>query len=186
MLFCNARYRTVPAPVLWTLEFIFLFMHAARMCLSYLQGAGLTSSSLRQQKTALPVRALCSSDSEKDGRMSDNPLEDTPEREARIRTRAYHLWEADGCPHGQDAEYWERARELVGMEASPDAALLPNPATLGGPDRVTVEEASIQENLGEFPDRLADQGEWRQFPMTKHELHEWEEGKTQPLRNDAP
>lgn len=118
--------------------------------------------------------------------MSDNPLEDTPEREARIRTRACHLWEADGRPHGRDEEYWERARELVGMETHPDAALLPNPATLGEPDRVTVEEASIQENLGEFPDRLADQGEWRQFPMAKNELHEWEEGKTQLLRNDTP
>ena len=119
--------------------------------------------------------------------MSDNPLEDTPERTARIRTRAYHLWEADGRPVGRDAEYWERARELDGMETHPDAAQLPNPMTdEQGPHLVVVEEASIQENLGEFPDRLADQGEWRQFPMTKHELREWEEGKTQPLRNDTP
>ena len=118
--------------------------------------------------------------------MSDNPLEDTPEQQDRIRHRAYHLWEADGCPHGRADEFWERARELVGMEQHPDAALLPNPMTEGGPEHVTVEEASIQENLGEFPDRLADQGEWRQFPMTKDEVHQWEEGKTQPLRNDTP
>ena len=39
---------------------------------------------------------------------------------------------------------------------------LPNPASLPGadPDRVQiVEEAFIQENLGEFPDRSSDQGE---------------------------
>jgi hypothetical protein len=50
--------------------------------------------------------------------MSNNPLEDDPARDARIREVAYHLWEADGCPHHRDLEYWERARELVGMEES--------------------------------------------------------------------
>lgn len=30
--------------------------------------------------------------------MSDNPLEDNQEREARIRTRAYLLWEQAGNP----------------------------------------------------------------------------------------
>ena len=34
--------------------------------------------------------------------MSDNPLQPNPEREARIRERAYHLWEADGRPHGRE------------------------------------------------------------------------------------
>ncbi len=119
--------------------------------------------------------------------MSDNPLKDSPEREARIRTRAYHLWEADGCPHGRDAEYWERARELVGMEESAGAGLLPNPATLH--ERipgVTVEEASIQENYGETPGRLTDQGDWRQTPMTKEELRAYERGETQPTHGDTP
>jgi hypothetical protein len=119
--------------------------------------------------------------------MSDNPLEDTPEREARIREKAYELWEADGGPHGRDKDYWERARELVGIEESGDAGLLPNPMTQNEPiPGVTVEEAAIQENYGEFPDRLTDQGEWRQTPMTKDELREFEEGKTQPTRGDAP
>ncbi len=100
--------------------------------------------------------------------MSDNPLDDSNEdRQQRIRARAYHLWEADGGPHGQELEYWERARELVGMEESAHAAELPNPASLPGadPDRVgIVEEAFIQENLGEFPDRLSDQGERKLTP----------------------
>ena len=90
--------------------------------------------------------------------MSDNPLEDTPESQERIRHRAYHLWEADGRPAGRDTEYWERARELIGMEDSPGAGLV-------SPDAPEfVEEASIQQNLGEFPDRLSDQGEHPQIP----------------------
>ena len=51
--------------------------------------------------------------------MSDNPLESNPERDARIRERAYHLWEADGRPHGREKEYWERAEDLIGMEDHP-------------------------------------------------------------------
>jgi hypothetical protein len=119
--------------------------------------------------------------------MSDNPLQDTPEREQRIRERAYHLWEDDGCPAGREQEFWERARELIGMEDSAGAALLPNPMTqqerIPG---VTVEEASIQENLGEFPDRLADQGDWRPTPMTKDQRRDHAEGKLQPTHGDAP
>ncbi len=103
--------------------------------------------------------------------MADNPLIDTPEREQRIRERAYHLWQADGCPDGRDMDYWERARELVAIEESAGAGLLPNPMThplmaTGEPEG--VEEAEIQENLGEFPDRLTDQGEWQQSPEARH------------------
>jgi hypothetical protein len=100
--------------------------------------------------------------------MSDNPLEDTPEREARIRKRAYLLWEADGCPNGREDEFWERARELVGMEESRGAGLLPNPATLD--ERlpgVTVDEAALQDNLGEFPSLMTDQGDRMQTPAAR-------------------
>jgi hypothetical protein len=118
--------------------------------------------------------------------MSDNPLEMTPEREQRIRERAYHLWEADGRPHGREDEYWERAEELIGLEESAGAGLLPNPMGHERIPGVTVEEAEIQENYGEFPDRFADQGEWRQTPMTHEELREEEAGRHQPTRGDAP
>lgn len=101
--------------------------------------------------------------------MATNPLEDDPKRDARIRERAYLLWEADGRPNGGDLEYWERARELIGMEDNADAGLLPNPEThqplSGLPEG--VEEASIQENLGEFPDRLSDQGEHPSTPEAR-------------------
>ncbi len=97
-----------------------------------------------------------------------NPLSPDPGREHRVRERAYHLWEAEGRPHGRDVEYWERARELVGMEESAGSGLLPNPATSPDSPRETgIEEASIQENLGEFPDRFADQGEKTATPKAK-------------------
>jgi hypothetical protein len=100
--------------------------------------------------------------------MPKNPLEIDPEREQRVRQRAYHLWETEGKPHGRDVEYWERARELIAIEESAGAGLLPNPQTEPDSPRVTgVEEAEIQENLGEFPDRFADQGEVRPTPAPK-------------------
>jgi hypothetical protein len=102
--------------------------------------------------------------------MADNPLTDTPEREQRIRERAYQLWEADGRPHGRDQEYWERARELVAIEESAGAGLLPNPEThptmLSGEPQ-GVEEAEIQENYGEFPDRFTDQGDRVHTPKAR-------------------
>ena len=89
------------------------------------------------------------------------------EQEQRIRERAYHLWEADGCPHGRDAEYWERARALLAIEDNPGAGQLPNPMTR--PDRIgpmgePIEEAAIQENYGETPGRFTDQGDREQVP----------------------
>ena len=59
--------------------------------------------------------------------------------------------EADGKPHGRDTEYWERARELVGMEESAGSGLLPNPMNEPDSPRQTgIEEAEIQENLANF------------------------------------
>jgi hypothetical protein len=100
----------------------------------------------------------------------DNPLADNAERDQRIRERAYHLWEEDDRPHGRDTEYWERARELVGMEESPHAGELPNPASLPGadPNRTEpIDEAVLQENLGEFPSRFTDQGDDQPTPLRR-------------------
>ncbi len=93
--------------------------------------------------------------------MTTNPLDDSDEtRLQRIRERAYHLWEQEGRPDGRDADYWERARELVGMEESPAAGQIPVHGEI-------AEEASIQANLGEFPDRFTDQGEHQAVPAKK-------------------
>ena len=101
-----------------------------------------------------------------------NPLEPYDDVMAqRIRERAYHLWEADGCPENQAEEYWDRAETLTRMEEAPQAGELPNPATLPGadPSRLdVVDEAALQENLGEFPDRLSDQGERQPTPKRQN------------------
>jgi len=97
-----------------------------------------------------------------------NPLEPMDEALAlRIRERAYHLWEADGCPDNAEAEYWYRAEILTRMETAPHAGEMPNPATQPGadPNRTQiVEEASLEENLGEFPARFTDQGDRQATP----------------------
>ncbi len=119
-----------------------------------------------------------------------NPLDDSdPTRQARIRERAYHLWEADGRPHGREAEFWERARELVGMEDSAGAGQLPNPET--HPNTLTgyppgVEEAEIQENYAEAPDRMADQGEWQQTPEARHSERGRRKAATKARRGGPP
>ena len=111
--------------------------------------------------------------------MSDNPLEMTPEREAMIERRMKELHEADGGAGDLEA-YRERADELVRMEMAGATGQLPIDA------RDRVEEAAIQENLGEFPggSSVADQGDWRETPMTREEmLHP---GDRQPGHGDAP
>jgi hypothetical protein len=111
--------------------------------------------------------------------VSDNPLDPTPKDEARIRERAYLLWEADGCPHGRAEEFWERARELIGMEGGAGPGLLPNPITQHEPiPGVTVEEASIQENLGEFPGRFSDQGDRQQVPSAPRKARQKAPGRS--------
>lgn len=119
--------------------------------------------------------------------MSDNPLDVTPERTQRIETRARRLWEEAGSPPGSMAEFTERADELIRMEDAAGTGQLPNPMTQEEPvPGVVVEEASIQENLGEFPggSSVADQGDWRETPMTRDELLHGND--TQPNRGDAP
>ena len=119
--------------------------------------------------------------------MSDNPLESTPEHDALVKARAKTLWEADGSPDGGGDEYHERADELIRMESAGATGQLPNPMTQGEPiPGVVVEEASIQANLGEFPggSGVADQGEWRETPMTRQELREGEAAA--PERGGAP
>lgn len=91
-------------------------------------------------------------------------------REERIRVRAYHLWQADGCPQGRDREFWERARELIAIEDNPTAGREPNPmsktgASPGPPE--PVEPIEAVENQGDIPGRLTDQGERAQAPRRR-------------------
>lgn len=79
----------------------------------------------------------------------DNPLEDSPQKEARILAKAKELWTADGKPAcGLDA-YREQASELIGMESNPDAGQIPvtSPVPVG-PYGQPVEQAWLEDNLG--------------------------------------
>jgi hypothetical protein len=100
--------------------------------------------------------------------MDRNPLANDPAHEQRVRERAYHLWETDGKPFGHDIEYWERARALVGMEESAGSGLVPENEMSPDSPRVTgIEEAQLQENLGEFPGQLTDQGDSKPTPAIR-------------------
>jgi hypothetical protein len=88
-----------------------------------------------------------------------SPLAIDPDREQRVRERAYHLWEADGKPHGRDLEYWERAREQVGAEKSAGPGR-PNPrAAADQPRQAAMDEADSWASNGDFLSRPADEGE---------------------------
>ncbi|QDH17729.1 DUF2934 domain-containing protein [Swingsia samuiensis] len=79
----------------------------------------------------------------------DNPLEDSPQKQKRIRAKAKELWEADGKPTSGPEAYMEQASDLIGMESNPDAGQIPvkSPVRIG-PEGQPIEEAKLQENLG--------------------------------------
>ena len=82
------------------------------------------------------------------------------QREERIRKRAYGLWEADGRPDGRESEFWERAKgNRSAWRPAPAPGCCRNPMTHPSPTDGGVEEAEIQENYGEIPGRLTDQGD---------------------------
>jgi len=94
--------------------------------------------------------------------MSETPV--TP----KLRERARKLWIDAGSPEGREDEYLERAKELAAMESNPHAGLEPNPLAYGvvtpAERGEPVEEASLQDNLGEFPGLQTDQGEGTHAP----------------------
>lgn len=79
----------------------------------------------------------------------DNPLQDSPQKEAQILAKAKELWIADGKPGCGPEAYRENASELIGMENNPDAGQIPVASSVpldanGQP----IEPAWIEENLG--------------------------------------
>jgi len=97
--------------------------------------------------------------------MPTNPLEPNPKRDARIREVATELWNDEGKPAGGADAYLERAADLVGMEESKGAGEIPvNELPPAERDWGPIEDASIQENLGEFPQHGTDQGEQHPTP----------------------
>ncbi|MBB2200543.1 type 1 glutamine amidotransferase [Gluconacetobacter tumulisoli] len=91
----------------------------------------------------------------------------SPTRDARIRARARLLWQEDGCPDGGDTAYLEAARALIGIADSAGAGQIRPSDEQDG-----VEDAFLQDNLGEFPGRLTDQGDDRLVPFpTRRQAH---------------
>jgi hypothetical protein len=76
--------------------------------------------------------------------------------EARIRDKAHKLWEEAGRPEGRAAEHWEKARTLVAIED--------DRTSLKPIEQASSEPLEIQDNLGESPGALTDQGERMQVP----------------------
>ena len=80
-------------------------------------------------------------------RAGDEPFE------ARVRRKAHEIWLSEGGPHGRAEDHWRIASELVAEEIARGRSDLP----YTGETAERVEDARVQENLGEFPD-LDDQG----------------------------
>jgi Protein of unknown function (DUF2934) len=88
-----------------------------------------------------------------------------PEREERIRVRAYLLWQADGGPHGRDVEYWEQACELTSAE---EAGRLPNSQTAPAQSRHGgIRKTAIKADPAKIPDRPAAQDAIKTNPPPK-------------------
>jgi DUF2934 family protein len=71
--------------------------------------------------------------------------------EARIRERAYHLWEQDGSPEGRADEYWDKARRQILAEGDG------MPATLSADQskKRNLEDAVPQEDADELASKVA-------------------------------
>jgi hypothetical protein len=78
------------------------------------------------------------------------------ELEQRIRARAYQMWLDEGRPDGEADTHWDKARILVAIED--------DRTSLKPVEEPKPEEASIMENLGEFPGAMTDQGDEQHFP----------------------
>ena len=109
---------------------------------------------------------------------SDSPFHYSAEHLKRIRVRAYHLWESEGRPEGQAEAYWQRAEELDAIEHNPPAPKVEdNPNVHHTPEGVLIEEAFLQENLGEFPARSNDLGDAMPTPESREIAREFREGE---------
>jgi hypothetical protein len=94
---------------------------------------------------------------------------DDKTRERRVREKARHLWQEDGSPEGREADYLDRASELVAIEESQKDTLKPNPLHEyeTRPTREPIEPIEAVRNQGEFP-TLTDEGEEATYPDRKN------------------
>jgi hypothetical protein len=77
--------------------------------------------------------------------------------EARIRTRAYHIWENDSSPEGNADKHWEEARQQIEAEG----AVTRNQA-----------DASLDQSADrEHGDRLAPDAQLQDLPGSSRRPH---------------
>ena len=90
---------------------------------------------------------------EEEVRHAAEDLPDDEPWEERVRRKAHELWQSEGGPHGRAEDHWHIAAELVAEEIACSRTDLPYSQSGDEP----IEEAALQDNLGEFPE-LTDQG----------------------------
>ncbi|MDH6146361.1 MULTISPECIES: DUF2934 domain-containing protein [Paraburkholderia] len=73
------------------------------------------------------------------------------ELEARIRTRAYHIWENDPSPEGRADDHWEEARRQIEAEGAVDEAAAPQEPTDQSADRDRGSRIAPEQQLQEMP-----------------------------------
>ena len=71
------------------------------------------------------------------------------ELEARIRTRAYHIWENDPSPEGRAEDHWEEARRQIEAEGPADDSAVPQPSDQSA-DREHGSRIAPEERLQEM------------------------------------
>lgn len=75
--------------------------------------------------------------------------------EARIRTRAYQLWENDPSPDSNAEKHWEEARRQIEAEGD-DAQDSPEPGVDQSADRERGGRSAPEEQLQDLPGGDAD------------------------------
>ncbi len=69
----------------------------------------------------------------------------SPDREEKIRQRAYELWEAEGRPEGRQAEHWQRAAREIEAEEGGGAGVDANEKA--DPTDETAESSGLSSSL---------------------------------------
>ena len=86
--------------------------------------------------------------------------------EARIRTRAYHIWENDPSPDGNAEKHWEEARRQIEAEGG-DIQNSPAIPVDQSAERERDEKSTAKEALQDVPDTSAPANEGRSAPARK-------------------
>ncbi|MDE1184229.1 DUF2934 domain-containing protein [Paraburkholderia sp.] len=88
---------------------------------------------------------------------ADNRNTTDDDLDARIRTRAYQLWQDEASPDGKAEEHWENARRQIEAEggASTDAA----PAADQSAERVRADEPLDDASLQQLQDAAQAEGQ---------------------------